>query len=510
MDDVPTTDLLTSFRNYVREENRWTLLLLGLIAGYVLVVPSLSFIPALDPYNEKRVLQIGLLLTVGVVLLAFTEPRRAWLTTFGRLPRFVRGGLAVVLGLGLLSSALAPAPFYAFLEVGHFALLFVAAGIVASEVRRTPRWTQRALLGVVAVSAGLYVVYFTVGYGAHLAVADIKPWPDGGTNYANIRFFNHYQTWTLPLLGGAILAVPSSWWVVRSILFGLTALWWTLIFASGAQGTLVAMAVAALGVGIVLRTRSATWNGLQGTAVFAGSLLFEFLFSGGSVGGGGASPLGEQLSGNSAYGRLDHWKICLDMAWAHPWLGAGPMHYAWPPFNFEPAASPHSAFMQWLAEWGVPSTGIMSGIAVWGGWRWIQQERRDVERAHEERENPAVAIALVASVLAGSAHAMVSGLLVAPLSQILLILVGGWAWGRYRHERSAATTPKTARAALCVLLVASMSVVGTGLRDLKTVKERRAAFTGAVERGYFSPRYWAQGYIGVRDSSVLERARRDR
>jgi hypothetical protein len=97
MDDVPTTDLLTSFRNYVREENRWTLLLLGLIAGYVLVVPSLSFIPALDPYNEKRVLQIGLLLTVGVVLLAFTEPRRAWVTTFGRLPLFTRGGMAVVL-----------------------------------------------------------------------------------------------------------------------------------------------------------------------------------------------------------------------------------------------------------------------------------------------------------------------------------------------------------------------------------------------------------------------------
>ncbi|PSQ67619.1 MAG: O-antigen ligase domain-containing protein, partial [Bacteroidetes bacterium QH_1_61_8] len=134
--------------------------------------------------------------------------------------------------MGLLSSALAPAPFYAFLEVGHFVLLFVAAGIVASVVRRAPKWTQRAILGVVAVSVGLYAVYFAVGYGAYLAVPDIKPWPDGGTNYANVRFFNHYQTWTLPLFGGAILVVPSSWWVVRSILFGLTALWWTLIFAS--------------------------------------------------------------------------------------------------------------------------------------------------------------------------------------------------------------------------------------------------------------------------------------
>jgi len=72
---VSVSGILTGLRRYVRDESGWILLLLGLIGGYVLVIPSVSFIPALDPCNEKRVLQIGLLLTVGVVLLAFKEPR---------------------------------------------------------------------------------------------------------------------------------------------------------------------------------------------------------------------------------------------------------------------------------------------------------------------------------------------------------------------------------------------------------------------------------------------------
>ena len=121
-------------------------LLFWLVGAYVVLVPTLSFIPSLSPFNEKRAIQVGVLIAVAGGLLAVRAARRRWLTTVCRLPLAARWGLGGVLGLGLLSSALAPAPFYAFLEVGHFALLFVAAGIVASEVRRTPRWTQRALL----------------------------------------------------------------------------------------------------------------------------------------------------------------------------------------------------------------------------------------------------------------------------------------------------------------------------------------------------------------------------
>nr|WP_279304644.1 hypothetical protein [Salinibacter ruber] len=151
----------------------------------------------------------------------------------------------------------------------------------------------------------------------------------------------------------------------------------------------------------------------------------------------------------------------------------------------------------------------MSGLAVWGGWRWMDQERRAAEAASAASNG--VRLALVGPVLAAAAHAMVSGLLVTPISQVFLALVGGWTWGRYRFERRPTTAPSTtAHALLCVLLVAAMGVVGSSLKDLSTVEERRDALLEAVDRNRFSPRYWGQGFLHVRDPEVIERARWNR
>lgn len=98
-----------------------------------------------------------------------------------------------------------------------------------------------------------------------------------------------------------------------------------------------------------------------------------------------------------------------------------------------------------------------------------------------------------------------------PISQVFLALVGGWAWGRYQFKQKPATVPSNlTHAALCVLLVGAMGVVGSSLKDLSTVEERRDALIEAVDRNRFSPRHWGQGFLHVRDSEVIDRARRDR
>lgn len=485
----------------VKEET----LILASLGAYVVLVPTLSFIPSLDPFNEKRALQIGVLIAVAGGLLGFSRARQRWLETLCGLPLIAQWGLGGVLGLGVLSSVFAPAPFYAFLEVGHFVLLFAAAGAVATEVRRVPGRTQWGLLGAVAVSAGLYAVYFGVGYGAHLAVPDVKPWPDGATNYANIRSFNHYQTWTLPLLAGVLLSLPRRWRVGKVLAFGLVGLWWALVFASNVRGTIVAMGVAAAGVGLLFRGRARDWLLVQATGVLLGLGLYYLLFSASA-----APPVADKFGEGGQYSRrLGHWRVCLEMVWANPVLGVGPMHFAWLPGQLTEPASPHSAPMQWLAEWGVPSTITMIGLTTWGGWRWIAQERKT--KPSDRGVPEAVSVALVASVLAGAAHSMVSGLTLAPLSQMLLVLVGGWAWGRYQH---AGQTTKVALATrshvlLGALLLGSMAVVGSSLKDLSTIKERRLAFVEATDRNRLSPRYWTQGYIGVLDSSATVQSVQD-
>lgn len=480
-----------------------------LLSAYIAVVPSISLIPALELYNEKRALQIGVVLAVGAVLLVSSTTRRRWLTIFFNLPNRARWGLGAVLGLGVLSAALAPAPFYAFLELSHFVLLFVAAGVVASAVRQAPQQTERVLLGAVVVGVLLYAIYFAVRYGGALAFPALEIGRETVGGFANTRFFNQYQTWTLPLLGGAVLALPTRWKGGKAGILLLAALWWALIFASNVRGTVVAMGVAAIGVWLLFRKQAYRWLGVQAAALLGGGVLYYVLFT---LGGGVAPQVVERMGEVGQSRRVQHWAKCLDMAWTHPWLGVGPMHYAWPPYDFAPAAHPHNAFFQWLAEWGIPSTGIMSGLTVWGGWQWMQQER-DEANTNETRSN-AVRVALTASILAGAAHAMVSGLLVMPVSQILLVLVGGWAWGRYQpgsqFPRSSGGLSKWAQGTLCAVLVGSMMVVGSSLRNLATVEERRSSFLEAVERNQLSPRYWTQGYIGVRDSSVIERARRNR
>ncbi len=477
-----------------------------LCAFYIGLVPSFSPVPSVRLYNEKRLLQIGILVLSGGALLLSGVSRRQWLSVFFKLPKTARLGLALALSLGILSAALAPAPFYAFLEVGHYLLLFAVAGNVAVAVRHEPEWSQRVLFGAAVVGTVLYTTHFSVGYGMHLSIEGIGIWPDGATNFDNIRFFNHYQTWTLPLLGGALLSLPSDWLAVKVGLFGVLSLWWTLLFASVGQGTIVALGIAAIGVGIIFRRRALRWLSTQGGAVLIGWALHAILFTTVS----GTEPAiesvsGDQFSGDHSYRRLDFWAACLDMAHAHPWLGIGPMHFAWPPYQFTGPASPHSFPMRILAEWGIVSTSIMIGSFIWGGWQWVRQEMRRASDTLGKSSSP-VAIALVASVLAGTAHSMVSGLFVAPLSQVLLVVVGGWAWGRYEHssgDSSLGTFSFRAQGVLGVLIIASIGVVGASLYDLTAAEERREAFVEAVDRNRFSPRYWTQGYLGVRNPSVV-------
>jgi O-antigen ligase len=491
----------------MKEKEKFEFTLVAIFAAYVVFVPGISIIPSLGPYNEKRILQIGVLLVVGSLLLVSSASRKWVLIVFSEIPSLACWGFGMVLSLGVFSAALAPEPAYAFLELSHFVLLFVGAGVVASAVRETPQQTERVLLDAVVVSALLYAVYFAVRYATSFFFQGVGVGQEIITRFVNPRFFNQYQTWTLPLLGGAVLALPKTWPAVRGGVFGLVAIWWTLVFASNVTGTILAMAVATVGVGLIFQKQARHWIGVQGAAVLIGGVLYFALFY---LAGSGAPQFGERLSHASTESwRVVRWKTCLSMVMTHPFLGAGPMHFAWPPFHFMTGAHPHNAFFQWLAEWGIPSTGIMSGLTIWGGWRWIEQEMEDAESSFRSNE---LGVALTAAVLAGTAHAMVSGIIVMPVSQVLLVLVGGWAWGRYRpqHQSSDSEIPIRSHALLCVLLIAAMGMVGSSLKDLLTVEERRDALIEAADRNQLSPRYWGQGFLHVRDSEVIERARRNR
>ncbi|WP_372587009.1 O-antigen ligase family protein, partial [Salinibacter ruber] len=154
-------------------------------------------------------------------------------------------------------------------------------------------------------------------------------------------------------------------------------------------GTIVGMVVATLGVAFLFHRRASRWLLVQVTALLAGVALYYLLFSTGEP---PAATERFQQIGKSGSRRLQLWQVSLEMLWANLWLGAGPMHFAWPPYQLTGLASPHSALMQWLAEWGLPSTLMMTGLTTWGGWYYVAQE----QVRHAQREAPnVIGIALV-------------------------------------------------------------------------------------------------------------------
>lgn len=486
----------------------WTTVVLFLAAGYVILVPSVSPLTPLDLYNDKRFLQVGLLSITGGVLLLSSKDRQQWLDTLLRLPSLARAVLGTILGLSIISSAVAPAWSYAALETAHFFLLFGLAGVVATATRMSPRFTSRFLAGAVVLSAFLYAIHFSVSYAMSIVMPELEVGRESIGGFANIRHFNQYQTWTLPLLVGA--AGTTRWRTGRMFILLLAGIWWCLMLASDVRGTTVALALASVAVWGIFRQQAHRWLGMHATALVLGGVLYLLLFS--VV--GGASPDVVERMGNlgSDSWRIERWKSTLELSLAYPWLGAGPMHFAWPPYHFEAGAHPHNAFLQWLAEFGIPSTALATYLVVWGGTAWIQVERKTIRQQHDSLNT--LRIGLVAALLAGAAHAMVSGIIVMPVSQVLLALLGGWAWGRFQCHRSQAVHAfsgvKIRRLVLCCALVLSLASLSAGIFDLKSIDERRRSYLEAGSREAYWPRYWQQGYIGVRDSSVIRRARHDR
>jgi hypothetical protein len=103
---------------------------------------------------------------------------------------------------------------------------------------------------------------------------------------------------------------------------------------------------------------------------------------------------------------------------------------------------PHNALLQWAAEWGLVSTIIVIFIVLWGYVQWVRQCRQVVE--HSKDKEIELRIALTVSLTAASIHAMLSGIIVMPLSQLVGALIIGICLGIYHIEQKIEKTPSTA------------------------------------------------------------------
>jgi O-antigen ligase len=358
------------------------------------------------------------------------------------------------------------------------------------------------LLAIPTAGLTLYLGNFLAVYLPTVPHPDVSLfWTTPFYHFPNVRFLNQLQTWTLPLLAGATLLAGQHSRLLQGLLAMVGGLWWALLFATGGRGSLIAAALSSLIVLLVFKARSYRWLAATGGLVLIGLTLYLLLFE--IPGGAPGLERAVEKSGTGDHNRLQLLSHALGLAGDHPLLGIGPMLLAWTPHV---AAHPHNALFQVLAEWGVPAAlgailavaaGLLAWLKAWAGPGW---SRAEGQTSWEAGLPPA----MTASLLAGLGHGMVSGVLVMPLSQVMAVVVTGWALGTYGRlrapapvQRRAADAPRGRQAAVVCLFAAGVTAATPGLvLSLGELAEAHEHFRMQGDSRFY-PRFWLQGDLSL-------------
>ncbi len=465
------------------------------VAAFVFLALNIDFTVDLAWHDGQRLAQLVLLFAV-LPALAVPGAAAPAAAVWSGLSRAIRLALLSALVFGLMSSLIAPLPRWALLEWGQtWLLLLLVLGVAAERRRFGDRLDPLLVLlffatatAYAVTTCSVYVTMLLVGpvYGLGFNVRELYG------SFSNLRFFGHIQTMLLPFL-----LLPAMWWgttrLRRALWWSIPAIWWMLAVGSGTRGTWVALLVGVIAVSIYCGQTGRQWIKWQLRGLLCGALCYGvfiwaipqlleqpvwFLHRAGDI---VSLSLREVL-----------WSTALDFTVRHPLLGVGPMHYAY--FATEVAAHPHNAVLQWLAEWGIPAALLLTGVCAAAGLAFAGHVRRTVEQAGEQKGM--VMIALLAALAGAAAQAMVDGVLVMPVSQILLVLLCGWAMGIYFTTHAVRSGPVQYAMLVVLTVIAAGAVVYGVAPEIGRIAEREKSYLAAHPPDTpLYPRFWTQGWI---------------
>lgn len=334
--------------------------------------------------------------------------------------------LALFFLLGMVSSGTAYSPRHAFFEWTNLLLLFAVMWLVAAEVGVKGDLLLDKLLMLCGLACALYLLLEITIYLSILK-AGIQPEPAQLIlGFDNYRFLNYVQTIALSMLGLLAARLPERgrrlfWW-------GITALWWTLLFVSAGRGTFVGLTVAVVLVWCALGKSAVAWCRAMLFAGLAGLLAYLFFYVLIPV-AQGLAPFGllfttvERSVENPTSSRVELWIRSLEMVAEDPWLGAGPLHFAHYGRDLEIGASPHSWLFQIASEWGLPALLLLFAVLALAIFK-LWQLRKTIAAKDQD-----TLTAWLVTGLAILVDGLVSGLIVMPTSQLWIALYVGCAWG---------------------------------------------------------------------------------
>lgn len=410
--------------------------------------------------------------------------------------------LAAFFILGVLGATCAFSPAYAAFEVASLFLLYVLASMAAADIAAAGPGALTKVLRWIGTACALYVLVFAVRYVASLVLRIPLDLDDLTSGFSNIRFFNHVQTATLPLLV-LLCRVEPAGARLRWLWLAVAGYWWMALFASTGRGTLVGVVAACAVVALLLRR--AAWPYLKAVALTAAlGLLAYFVLLvaipalAGMEGMHSFTYAAERTAADPASGRLFLWRRALELIAQHPLLGVGPMHFAHHAGDLHTGAHPHDWLLQVASEWGLPALACLLG-AVGLGLRALLGAGKHI--AQTDETNRTIHAAMLVGAVAILVDGLVSGLFVMPASRLAIALYLGCALGWYRGiVPVAAPVPvagKWMRAGAILAVVAALACTAAVWPEAlaRYRDEPLSAAQEAANTGVHWPRLWEAGFF---------------
>jgi putative inorganic carbon (hco3(-)) transporter len=461
----------------------------------VIISLSYSFLPNLPDYDTKRVVE--LLLICAVLISAILKPSvlaQSANATASKLSDAIQLIPNAIIILACFSALFSNSPRHAFLEVSLFAGLACVSLFFARLWKDYRHLLLKGTVYAIILGAIIYMVGFFTGYLASFIERILLRWPEPFFGFSSVRAFNQYQLWTLPLFLLPLQSFEIDKTSFRRGLFTVLIAWWVLFFYSSSRGVILAILFASV-VTILFYKRTA-WPMLRlllislivGVSTYIVLFfLIPFVFIDDSL------ELGSVLR-DSTDDRLSLWRQALAMIQAHPILGVGPMHYAWYP-NVN--AHPHNSVLQLACEWGLPATFLILFLSGYGVVCWLKRfNSTTLSKIQEIHWH--LPIILFFTLIANAFYSLVDGVIVMPLSQVMMAVVIGLMIGVYRDDVEQHKYIETSTAKFLLYRLGAIAVLAVLIwAVLPDLLPRILGDTEMIQYGYQTagPRFWQEGGI---------------
>jgi O-antigen ligase len=329
------------------------------------------------------------------------------------------------------------------------------------------------------------MVSFYTGYITALIFNTSVMWPAPLKGFSSIRSFNQYQLWTLGLITLPLLTFDFKRNSTRTLLHIGLAVWWCLMFFAASRGVLLAWAVGIITTGIIYKKTAWPFIRLQLISLTAGLLSYQVLFQIVPNLKNSAVVTGTILRDTTS-GRLELWKLSTELIQNHPIFGVGPMHFAWASMT---VAHPHNSILQLMAEWGLPAAIIILSLAGYGLICWRKKFNSETLNM-QTNLNQQLIIALFFTAITSMTYSLVDGVIVMPISQVMMFTIIGLMMGLYNHGNTATSNDNS----MFIRIFAGIALIVLVWSTLPEIMQAVAGSEKHFSIGYpaAGPRMWLE------------------